>query len=72
MSKQRQESKAWRKNDKGQRLETSDDKGQEASFVGTLLETINRGKERIAIFSVPSNPESPEVKGRYRGEYYEV
>jgi hypothetical protein len=22
-------------------------------FVGTLLETINRGKERIAIFSVP-------------------
>ena len=28
-------------------------KGKKRVFVGTLLETINRGKERIAIFSVP-------------------
>jgi len=28
-------------------------KGATRVFVGTLLETINRGKERIAIFSVP-------------------
>jgi hypothetical protein len=27
--------------------------GKKRVFVGTLLETINRGKERIAIFSVP-------------------
>ena len=35
----------------GWRLATT--KGQKRVFVGTLLETINRGKERIAIFSVP-------------------
>jgi hypothetical protein len=28
-------------------------KGKKRVFAGTLLETINRGKERIAIFSVP-------------------
>jgi hypothetical protein len=28
-------------------------KGKKRVFVGSLLETINRGKERIAIFSVP-------------------
>ena len=28
-------------------------RGKKRVFVGTLLETINRGKERIAIFSVP-------------------
>ncbi len=28
-------------------------KGRRRIFVATLLETINRGKERIAIFSVP-------------------
>jgi hypothetical protein len=28
-------------------------KGRRRVFVGTLLQTINRGKERIAIFSVP-------------------
>ena len=35
----------------GWRLATT--KGRKRVFVGTLLETINRGKERIAIFSVP-------------------
>lgn len=35
----------------GWRLATT--KGKKRVFVGTLLETINRGKERIAIFSVP-------------------
>jgi hypothetical protein len=35
----------------GWRLATT--KGEKRVFVGTLLETINRGKERIAIFSVP-------------------
>jgi hypothetical protein len=28
-------------------------RGKKRVFVGTLLETLNRGKERIAIFSVP-------------------
>lgn len=28
-------------------------KGQKRVFVGTLLKTINRGKERLAMFSVP-------------------
>jgi hypothetical protein len=28
-------------------------RGKKRIFVGTLLETINRGKERLAIFSVP-------------------
>ncbi len=36
---------------KGWRLATTT--GEKRVFVGTLLETINRGKERIAIFSVP-------------------
>jgi hypothetical protein len=35
----------------GWRLATT--KGKKRVFVGTLLATINRGKERIAIFSVP-------------------
>jgi hypothetical protein len=35
----------------GWRLATT--KGRKRVFVGSLLETINRGKERIAIFSVP-------------------
>jgi hypothetical protein len=35
----------------GWRLVTT--KGRKRVFVGTLLGTINRGKERIAIFSVP-------------------
>jgi hypothetical protein len=35
----------------GWRLATT--KGKKRVFVGTLLETINRGKERLAIFSVP-------------------
>ncbi len=28
-------------------------KGQKRIFVGTLLDTINMGKKRLAIFSVP-------------------
>jgi hypothetical protein len=35
----------------GWRLATT--RGNKRVFVGTLLHTINRGKERIAIFSVP-------------------
>jgi hypothetical protein len=35
----------------GWRLATT--KGKKRVFAGTLLETINRGKERLAIFSVP-------------------
>jgi hypothetical protein len=35
----------------GWRLATT--KGRKRVFVATLLATINRGKERIAIFSVP-------------------
>jgi len=35
----------------GWRLATT--RGRKRVFVATLLETINRGKERIAIFSVP-------------------
>jgi len=35
----------------GWRLVTS--KGRKRVFVGTLLGTINRGRDRIAIFSVP-------------------
>jgi hypothetical protein len=35
----------------GWRLATT--KGKKRVFVGTLLGTINRGKQRIAIFSVP-------------------
>ncbi len=35
----------------GWRLATT--KGKKRVFVGTLLTTINRGKERIAVFSVP-------------------
>jgi hypothetical protein len=35
----------------GWRLVTT--KGRKRVFAGTLLSTINRGKERIAIFSVP-------------------
>ncbi|MBZ5672021.1 MAG: hypothetical protein LAO04_20145 [Acidobacteriia bacterium] len=36
---------------KGWRLATV--KGQRRVFVGTLLQTINFGKKRLAIFSVP-------------------
>jgi hypothetical protein len=36
---------------KGWRLVTA--KGRKRVFVGTLLETINFGKKRLAIFSVP-------------------
>ncbi len=36
---------------KGWRLATV--KGQRRVFVGTLLDTINLGKKRLAIFSVP-------------------
>lgn len=36
---------------KGWRLATT--KGRKRVFVGTLLETINMEKKRIAIFSVP-------------------
>jgi hypothetical protein len=35
----------------GWRLATT--KGQKRVFVGTLLETINMGRRRLAIFSVP-------------------
>lgn len=38
---------------KGSRYRIVTVSGRERVFIGTLLTTINRGNERIAIFSVP-------------------
>jgi hypothetical protein len=48
-----QKAKRGERMTKGQGWRLAITTGKKRVFVGTLLETINRGKERIAIFSVP-------------------